>query len=600
MPAKAGIPRNEDWFPAFAGMTEDCRRQGKEPMCQRFFWISFLSVALLHVSGRSADAQRQPLLIATIQSLDGLFGDMNYLAEAVGAAQLGQILTMTTQQYAQGLDGSQPIVVYVDAASGQTANDQWRWLVYLPTRDLSTFLQAAGAQLGTPEPLPGGILRTSGAGTLFLRQDESWTLVADSLEALQSPLMPLDKIIRATDRTADISIRGFAANLPAALRDRALDQLQSKARAELAEIGSGSPVAELRTLLAREKWDQITQLVLDADEFSIGLDADSQKRQVALSVNLTARPHTLTHRRLGHFQSRHSAFAGMLDSSAIATCYAVGQLPSDDAARFEQLLGAVQAAALEELRSSSRFSDESTKQLALSLAKALFEVGRESLHDGLLDGAGMVFFAGSELSAVTGMQVADTRALHDAAATLASRQSAAGISWQGQMNVAEYEHVTLHRFSFVTPRDRALRRAVGPTIEITLGLGPQEVFLAWGKQGVPLIQQTIDAVRRRSPEPVVPFHSRVSLLPLLRFYEQASGDSATTRLLQSAANRPGAGDVAALTATPIRDGVRLEIEVDEIVLRTAGYFALRAAQPQPKSSVKGGSQPTPGEHRPRR
>ena len=81
----------------------------------------------------------------------------------------------------------------------------------------------------------------------------------------------------------------------------------------------------------------------------------------------------------------------------------------------------------------------------------------------------MVFYAGNELSAVTGMQVADTRALQEAAATLAGRQSAGGISWRAQMNVANHQNVALHRFSFTTPHDPALRRAVGSTIEITWG-----------------------------------------------------------------------------------------------------------------------------------
>ena len=68
-------------------------------------------------------------------------------------------------------------------------------------------------------------------------------------------------------------------------------------------------------------------------------------------------------------------------------------------------------------------------------------------------------------------------------------------------------------------------------------------------------------------------------MPLLRFYQQSSEDPTVTRLLQSAASRPGAGDVAAVTAAPIHDGVRFEIEVDETVLRTIGYYALLAKQP---------------------
>ena len=206
----------------------------------------------------------------------------------------------------------------------------------------------------------------------------------------------------------------------------------------------------------------------------------------------------------------------------------------------------------------------------------------------------MLFFAGNELSAVTGMQVAETRSLESAAQALASRQSAAGMAWQAQMNVANYQNVALHRFSFATPQDPALQRAVGSTIDITLGLGSQEVYLAWGKQGVPLLQRTIDAVRGGSAGPVLPFHGHVSLTPLLRFYQQASGDPTVTRLLQSAANRPDAGDAATVKATPIRDGVRFEIEVDENVLRAAGYYALLAQQPQRRSSDNGSPSATQG------
>jgi hypothetical protein len=531
-----------------------------------------LSTALLVGFAPSLQAQRQPLLIATVRSLDELFGDLNYLAEAAGAAPLGQILTITTEQYARGLDRSRPIVLYVDTTT--RGDRDFRWLVFLPTLDLPTFLQAASAQLGSPRRLDSGVIQTSGARTLFLQPHGSWTLLAGSPAELRPPDMPIEQIVLATDGKADLSIRVFVANMPSDLRNKIGQQLRTRAETELAQIGSEDPTSELLRFLTRQKWDQVAQVIRDADEIGVAWTTDSHRRKVAMRINLTARPDTLTHRRLSQLELRKSAFSGMLDSSTFATWNAIGKLPDEDTVRFEQLLRSIQIAATTELRASKRFTDEGTRQLTVRLTQSLLETFRESLRAGFFDGAGMIFFTGNQLSAVVGMHVADTSALHDAAVALAGRQSAAGISWQAQLNVASYQNVAVHVFSFATPNDPAWQRAVGDKIDITLGIGPQEIYLAWGKRGVPRVQRTIDAVRRGSAERVLPFHGRVSLTPLLRFYAKVSRDAAAMGLLQSAASRPEVGDSAMVRVTPIRDGVRLEMEADENVLRAIGYYAL--------------------------
>ncbi len=379
-------------------------------------------------------------------------------------------------------------------------------------------------------------------------------------------VMPLAQIVSARVPAVDIAVDIFPRNLPDELRQQAFAAIREQTAKHTNAISGNGATAILRKALTREVWDQFGQLVNDVDQVRLEWTTDSTAKKISVQLDLQALPETLTARRLGQFQLRPSQLVGVLQPSATATCNAVGELPPEDAPRFEHLLTLVANAAREELQNTQRFADPSTQRVAMLLVEGLIETCQLSLRDGRFDGAGLILTAEDEMQGLAGAYVANPESLRKALAVIAAEPVETRRAWQLSPNLSREPAVSIHQLVMTTPADVSMRSAFGPQLTMFVAFTEHQMYLALGTNGANLIQAAMQQQSSGQATSVLPFHTQVVMAPAVRFYQRVSNDPRAARMLQSV----GEQDRFTVRAKPINEGVRFSLEADQGVLQTIG------------------------------
>ena len=170
-------------------------------LSRRVACCAAMALFAIHPWGSAALAEEpteKSIVVVTISSLDGLMGDIAYLAEALGFPQAGQMGTMMASQYIEGLDESRPVGIVI-----QSVGDEIRPLGILPVKDLDTFLEGMESQLGEPEDAGDGILELAGPIPVYIKESNGWAFVGQSTDHLQDTPADPSAIFEGADKQYD-------------------------------------------------------------------------------------------------------------------------------------------------------------------------------------------------------------------------------------------------------------------------------------------------------------------------------------------------------------------------------------------------------------
>ena len=536
---------------------------------KRSFTICFLAFAwtgLSVVSGYSQSNLQLPWLAANVRSVGEVYADLNYLTSAVGAGALGQLVAMTTRQYASGLDQRRPVLLTVDSPQPESL----RWLIYLPISDQLDFATVA-TPFGNLRRLENGLWKLEYPDRpLFVRKQMSWAIISDRPEAFSAPLPDERQVLPLLGNRYDVNFRLQLDRVPQRLKQKWAAQIQQQVHEKLASFHQSTSRDHLARLAIQELGQQTLQLLQDTRQVSCHWNTDRDGRKSQLDIQLTAIDNTLTAARMQQFQMQRSSMASVLDANGAATWNAIGTLPKQDIARLEQLFAAASRSLLDEVKNSEQFTTPGTQHAAQVLANAILETCHRSLRTGYFDGAGMMTCDAGQIAAGTAMQVSDTQALVVAMESLlANAASTPEIQIQRMAGRGKVQHGYI--ISMPTPQDASARQLLGPRLEFALGFSPQRLYVAFGKGSSSELGRMIDATNATAAQDALPFHSRVRIAPVLRFLS-AAPDLAATGLTST-----GTGsDHFLVQAEPLPNGVRFRMEADQEVLRAAGYLLLSA------------------------
>ena len=517
---------------------------------------------------RPANAQTNaPWLVASLRSVDELYADLNYLTAAAGAGQLGQLVTMTTRQYASGLNQQSPVLLTLDSPQPNSL----RWLIYLPVPD-GLELANLMTPLGKIQPAGPQIWKLDNPQRpLFIQRRQSWAIVSDRVEAFATALPNANALLPRAADPYDVNLRVWSERIPTPLKQQWALSVQSRVQDQLNNYRESTPRDQLARLAVQELGQQVLQLLADVQQFSCHWNTDRNGRKVQLDFQLTAAPNTLTAQRMQQFQMQPSQMAAMLHTGGSATWNAIGRLPSQDIVRLERLLNSASQSLLAEIQSSEKFAKPEDQNAALTVTAALLETCRSSLRTGYFDGAGMMRCDVGTMSLGTAMHVSDTQPLVAAIETLANtpQHPSDGLHVQRQPASGLVGHRYL--IAIPTPQDVTTRQMLGPRLNLALAMSAQRLYLAFGTQANAELSRIIDTTGKTAPQDALPFHARVRIDPLLRFLSTV-GELKTASLLSS-----GAADGHLLMqAEPMPNGARFRLELDQDVIRAAGHFFLIA------------------------
>jgi flagellar biosynthesis regulator FlbT len=520
----------------------------------------------LVVARQADDAEMgQPVVVVSITALDRLLKDVNYVASAAGQANAGSIFQMVATTYTNGIDRTRPIGVAMFPTEELPAA-----VVFVPTADVKRFLRSLEAQLGPPDELDDGTLViAAGPVLLYIRQQGDWAYFAQSNELFDS--LPADPTpwLAGMDEAYDIGVQVNVQALTKEQRESIVEQLRLGFDQAMMQQPP-EQAAQIREMGA-QSLDQLALVINDTAVLQFGFAIDQVAKEIRFEAMSTAVESTELAAMYAAQKSIPSKFASVIRPDVAGFFHgasSIGPQGIEQAkASLEQATGTVQNAldSVEGLSANDRVEIE-------TFFERLIEIGVDTISEGKSDAGGMLSLADQELNLVGGFFVSDGSKVAQLAKDLAAKieASASDKAPTFKFDAAEYKGVTMHYIEASVPasNDQA-RQVFGSTLRITIGTGPDAVYLAMGQNSEEMLHQLIDQAANDNGGERPLSQGQVRLLPILEFAQSINDDPTVAAMIDSLLKSNNT-DTIAFVSNSIENGADFSLSIGEGILKSIG------------------------------
>jgi hypothetical protein len=226
---------------------------------------------------------------------------------------------------------------------------------------------------------------------------------------------------------------------------------------------------------------------------------------------------------------------------------------------------------------------EAIKSAADDFSEALVATA----ETGKMDGGAAVRLGPETLTLIAGARVKQSEKIVAGlkkieAAGKATTPGFTGITW----DAAQHGDVKFHTLNIPLPNEAepSFRRMVGDQLPIAIGIGPEAMYLAVGRDNIETVKRAIDASRADANKKVPPFELAFSLGPIMELAAVHSGNEQLRPALQNIAamlkNDAQGRDHVRMLVQVIENGARYRFEAEEGALRALVQAAMIAQMQQ--------------------
>ena len=546
---------------------------------KRVFQGALRSLAVLALLLAPALAQAQkPLAVISVSGVDNVLGDVQYLTQAAGAGDAGQLLMLMAGPYTAGIDKTRPIgaiVTMADPAAGGPAPVDV--LAFVPVKDLNTVLSVLSEAVGEAEDAGDGVKMLSGGDSpVYIKDANGWAYLGMTKQAVMNPPAgDPTALLGGIEKEYDIAVRLNVQNIPAQYRQMAVEEMQKGFDAELQNnIVDGGGDRELADKLARNTLNSMKSLINESDTITIGWLVDASKQDVHLDFAFTAVPNTRLAEQFATLKDTKSDFSGFELPESAFTLNLSGVVSEEDKAQANAILNAVRTEAIKEIDNESDVPDKAAAKKVLGEA---FDVLIDTLESGKIDGGAAVKLEPDSLAIIAGGYVSDgakAKQVFDQLLDLAKQDPKTP-----DLNLQQSTHggVELRTMNVPLPddADADARKLLGDRVDVVVGTSGKAVYFGMGKGSLELLKQAIDNSATGAGNTVPPFKFIMALGPILEFAASMENNPVVAQAAAAAKDFKGR-DRVSVVAQPIENGAVYRLKVDDGVFQLIGKAASMA------------------------
>lgn len=544
------------------------------------------------------DVGMQTIAIAAIGGYDNLMSDLKFAGELAGRPETanmaeGMIALFTQGRGIVGLDKTRPIGI-----SLQSDGETFVPVGCLPITDLSSLLDMIKEMGLTPFDAGDGITELELPDqTIYLKESEKWTFVAQTPEALLSAPSDPSEVLQNLVNDYDLGVRVMVQNVPEMYRELALEQLRVGMEQGLKrEEDESDEEYELRRRLASVQVDQIADLIEGIDEITVGVQIDSDKRSTYFDLSMIAVEGTDFSKAMTAYENTTTNLAGFHNPaaamSAIASSNNDPAMLEEQREQLEMMIQTFRDQGNRAIDENEEIPSDVWKTALKEAYSELLEAYQVAVFAEKSDIGASVTFNEKTLTAIAGIrhespeQLVSALKIIEAAAEeepLPEDVPTPTFEW----DAATHGGVTMHHISLPLPEAaelEQLREIVGDSLMLTLGIGEQHAYFAWGKDQDEALKIAIDASASKADTAMdPPVEVFIAMKQLFDFIPQflpeeqlAEFEAKTESLLEIESIE----DKLRVTIVPVENGFRLRYEAEEWLLKAVSQLATAAAAEQ--------------------
>jgi hypothetical protein len=532
--------------------------------------LSALTLLLAAAPLPCAQAQQsefKPAVVVSVAGIGDIMDDFTYLAEAAGAKENATMAKGMIGLMTAGVDPKRPAGAYLTFKGPEEPIA----VVFIPVTDLKGLLKIHEGSIGEPEDAGDGLLRIDGPNgmPIYLKEVGPWAFASQDKAMLASTPADPSALLGGLDKKYALAARVNPQNIPTELRAMAVERMKQQFERQLENASDGEN-RELVEAVSKNNIKQMTQLIEESDVIEIGWAVDSMAKNTYIDFSMTAVPGTKLAERIAAASVTKSNFSGFLLPDAAAALLFAGKATQDDIAQWLTVLDSMEKQALRSIDDDSDLESDEDRATAKEIVSSLIGVLRKTAEEGKLEGGATVLLGDGDLTVAAGGRLADTeeleRVLRKTVALAEKEPDFPGVKF----NAAKHAGVSFHTLSLpLDEGDENFKKVVGEKLDVAIGIGDDVVYLALGKEPIATLKKIIDQSAQGAGDKQPPFQFFFALAPILKFAAEV-GDDPVTGMFASGVDKIAGNDRVSVVSTPITNGTRSRIQIDEGVIKLLG------------------------------
>lgn len=511
-----------------------------------------LAAALAPAAGFGRAADRQVLLVATVDSYADLKKQIAWLGTQIGspglAAMVESLIMLSTQgRGVAGLDVQRPLGIVVTSDGTDVAAQ-----AYVPVKDLDKLLASLQAVIGPARKegdarevaLPSGV-------RLTITERDGWATIAPAGLTAADPA----PLLAALAKAYTVGIEAYPSRMTDAVRRR-LEAALDEAAAASAAQGQRMDPAALKAALGGLR---------QSESLALGLAIDPEAGEVFVENRAVAVP--------GSVSAAASVAAAQGTLTVGTPPPAGGDRPALRGYVAQSIPEATRAAFLEALgQSLPRDADD---PLTRTVARLAYDLLAAAVAAGGIDAALAVDTSGATKerplpSLTAGVRVKDGAALERQVKQAFAAGGPALPGVKTTFDTGKAGPATLHRISVEVP-DETLAGRLGDSVELTLAVAPNYAIVLAGGDAAARAEAALAASGRPIANAAPIASLEASAAPLLEYVGTVSGEGPAA---DGAGAAPAAeAGIVDLRVRPIERGFATRFSIDQAALRAGAALA---------------------------
>lgn len=545
----------------------------------------------------AAVGEHESVATIAINSYDNLLADADFIGSLAGYPEIGNMVEGFIALFTQGkglagLDKSKPWGVLVT-----TDGKEFMPIGCLPVHDSKDLLQLLAAfQIRVDERDDGLVEITTPQGPpLFVREKDGWAYISNKSEYLDPVPANPEQQFRSLIKDYDLAVQASVQKIPSEYRNLAIEQLRAGLQEGLKkEADEDDETFKTRKQLAEAQLQNIVTGLDEMDQVVIGWAIDSSKQNTYFDFIYRVLPESDLSKLLASIAANvHSNYAGFYQPESAACLTFIAKSDPKFNERGIEQLKVTMSALREQIANGIDKDDEDLLKNAntkAALKKAVFgflDAFEETAATGKSAGGAVLDLSPDWLTVVVGCYVKDPskfdESLRELAKIAEKEPDFPGVNW----NADEHEGITFHTMQVPIgddDDDEQAKKLLGPTADFSIGVGKESVYFGFGRDNLGRTKEIIDSSLAQPNKSMPIAEWMVSLGPIMEVVAEFSDsdDPQQKKILQTIVqmlrNESQGKDHVTAVATPIKNGLRYRIIIEEGVLRALGKAAAAASQ----------------------
>ena len=541
-------------------------------------WLMVAVVVGLIIPQLQLQAQTatKPMAIVAINNYNDLSKDLSYLLELVGPPGTAQILEQQGAGFAQMLDTSKPIGVIVES-DGILG---FKLLGFIPTNDVDQILQVLAGLGILSQPTSDGLIEIDAGGTpIYIKKGTGWAFISNAKETLATT--PADPVasLGGLDKRYDVAIQGNIDAIPEVFKQLMMSQIQVGLQQSLQQPlpGETEEAFEARRTVAMQSIEDMEKMINELESITVGFNIDQTRQSVYVDFGITAKEGTDTAKQFD-YAGTTTDLAGFISEDAAIQFNMASTFDTSQAEQVNISLEALRTQAIEQIKNDLGIPSEELRALAIKAISTFFDVGAATLKSGKIDMAGSVEMSSSNFTVVAGAFVPQAEQLDEIVREFVKIATEQDPDFpEVEIDALKFGDASFHLMKIpVSEFGEEMRAIFGDVLEITIGMGPDRLYLGAGTGNLDRIKVAIEKSAANKGKEVPAALLVGSVSKILMFAAEQTQDLALQQAAAAAASVAGKDKIRA-EVTPIKGGAQYRIELEAGVLKAIAV-GIAAAQ----------------------